>query len=82
MGAYLLLCADGTLYAGATKDISRRVEEHNAGPTGAKYTRMRRPVTLAYFEEAGNWSEACKREHAIKLLSRKKKLELIGNGAK
>lgn len=82
MGAYLLRCSDGTLYGGATKDIDRRLEEHNLSPSGAKYTRMRRPVTLVYFEETETWSEACKRERAIKSLNRKGKLELIGGADK
>ena len=50
---YLVRCADGTLYAGITTDINRRVAEHNSGGgLGARYTRGRGPVTLAYFEPA------------------------------
>ena len=45
--AYLVRCADGTLYAGWTNDLERRLETHNAGK-GAKYTRSRRPVTLVW----------------------------------
>ena len=48
--AYILLCADGTLYTGWTNDIEKRLAAHNAG-RGAKYTRGRRPVTLLYSEE-------------------------------
>ena len=44
---YLVRCRDGSLYAGCTTDLDRRIAAHNAG-TGAKYTRVRRPVTLAY----------------------------------
>ncbi len=40
---YALRCADGTLYAGVTTDLARRVAEHNAG-RGARYTAGRRPV--------------------------------------
>ena len=40
---YVLACADGTLYAGVTTDLARRVAEHNAG-RGARYTAGRRPV--------------------------------------
>ena len=29
--AYLLRCADGTLYTGIAKDVNRRCEQHNAG---------------------------------------------------
>ena len=45
---YILECADGTLYAGITTNIERRVKEHNEDARGAKYTRMRRPVELVY----------------------------------
>jgi putative endonuclease len=78
---YILECSDHTLYTGVTTDIARRVNEHNGeGPTaikGAKYTRVRRPVTLLYSESFENRSQACKREAAIKKLSRQKKLQLI-----
>jgi putative endonuclease len=77
MGAYILKCSDGTLYTGATKDVIRRLEEHNSWTAGAKYTKMRRPVSLVYFESATTWSEACKREHAIKKLSRSEKIQLL-----
>ena len=36
--AYLLLCADGTIYSGYSTDPSRRAAMHNSGK-GAKYTR-------------------------------------------
>ena len=45
---YLLRCADGTLYCGVTTDVERRLAMHNGKkPGGARYTRGRRPVTLA-----------------------------------
>ena len=47
---YLLRCADGTLYCGWTNHLAARVAAHNAGK-GAKYTKTRRPVVLAYYEE-------------------------------
>ncbi|MDH3599927.1 MAG: GIY-YIG nuclease family protein, partial [Candidatus Tectomicrobia bacterium] len=43
---YLARCRDDSLYAGTTTDLNRREEEHNQGKR-AKYTRSRRPVTLA-----------------------------------
>ena len=74
---YILSCADGTLYTGITTDVSRRVQEHNDSPVGAKYTHARRPVSLTYTEECGSRSAALKREAAIKHLSRAEKQELI-----
>ena len=73
---YLLRCGDGTLYAGFTNDLARRLAAHNAGK-GAKYTRSRLPVELVYWENFPNKSSALKREYAIKRLSRAEKLSLI-----
>lgn len=77
---YILKCADTSLYTGVTTDTQRRVQEHNQGKLGAKYTRARRPVELLYSEECEDRSEACKREAAIKKLSRQQKLSLIKSG--
>ena len=71
-------CADSTLYTGVATDVTRRIAEHNgAGKRGAKYTRSRRPVRLAYQEVAANRSAAGKREYQIKRMSRAGKLALI-----
>lgn len=72
---YLLRCVDGSLYAGATSDLPRRLKAHAAG-SGARYTRSRLPVALAYQEPARDRSAALRREAAIKRLSRTDKLEL------
>ncbi len=74
---YLLRCNDNSLYAGVTTDINRRVDEHNNSKLGAKYTRSRRPVNLAYLEEADNKSIACKREYQIRKLVKAKKEQLV-----
>lgn len=73
---YMLLCADGSLYTGWTNNLAQRLESHQAGK-GAKYTRSRLPVALAYYEEYETESDARKRECAIKKLSRQKKEELL-----
>ena len=75
---YILECSDKTLYTGITKDVQKRLEEHNSSDKGAKYTKARRPVKLLYSEGAKDRSEASKREYAIKKLSRLKKIDLIG----
>jgi putative endonuclease len=78
---YILRCADDTLYTGITVELLRRVGEHNSDNVlGARYTRSRRPVTLAYVEEHASRSDATKREAALKKLNRKSKLALV-NGA-
>lgn len=76
---YILTCSDGTLYCGWTNHLEQRVKAHNEG-RGAKYTRTRRPVVLSYYEAFSTRGEAMKRECAIKKLSRKQKLSLIGDG--
>ena len=43
---YIVKCSDGTLYTGYAKDIEQRIAKHNAGK-GAKYTKVRRPVSQA-----------------------------------
>lgn len=75
---YILACADGTLYTGWTTDVERRLKEHNAG-RGARYTRGRRPVELAYYEEVADRSTALRREAALRRLRRSEKLALIND---
>lgn len=73
---YILKCSDGTLYTGWTNDLDKRLAAHNSG-RGAKYTKGRTPVTLAYFEVFETREEAMKREYAIKHLSSREKRRLI-----
>ncbi len=74
---YILECSDKTLYTGYTNDIKKRVETHNAGK-GAKYTKVRLPVKLVYFEEFDDKESAMKREWYIKhKMKRSDKMELI-----
>ena len=79
---YLLRCRDNSLYCGQTKDLKKRVEEHNLGKTkSAKYTRGRRPVVLAYFETHKNLSAVLKREIEVKKYSKIKKEKLISESS-
>ncbi len=73
---YLVRCRDGSLYAGITTDLARRLIEHNSG-SGAKYTRSRRPVELVWAEAKRNESYARKREAEIKKMSRAEKISLL-----
>jgi putative endonuclease len=80
---YILRCADGSLYTGVTRDITRRVLEHNSNARlAARYTRSRRPVVLVYQETAGNRASACRREYRIKQLARSEKEKLVRGKAK
>ena len=76
---YMLRCVDGSLYTGYTDDVERRLAVHQSGK-GAKYTRSRLPVELAYQESLPDKSAAMRREAAIKRLDRRRKLELIAKG--
>ena len=73
---YILRCRDGSLYTGWTNNLEKRLNCHNAGK-GAKYTKARLPVELAYFETFQTKKEAMQREWEIKKMTRKEKIELI-----
>ena len=73
---YLLRCRDGTLYAGATNDLTARVDRHAAGQ-GARYTRSRLPVELVFAVRVRTRSAALRREAAVKKLTRAEKLSLV-----
>ena len=71
----MLECADGSLYTGITNNLDRRMAEHAAGK-GARYAKGRGPFRLVYRESCQGRAEASRRETAIKLLDRTKKLRL------
>lgn len=73
---YLLSCADGSLYCGVTTDLDRRLAEHNAG-TGARYTRARRPVTLAGSAPCPDRSAAQRAEAAVRRRKATNKLAFL-----
>lgn len=73
---YIVECSDGSLYTGWTNDLEKRLKAHNDGK-GAKYTKSRRPVVLAYYEEFQTKEEAMRREWEIKQMSRQKKIRMI-----
>jgi len=73
---YVLRCSDNSYYTGWTTDINNRLTMHNTGKA-SKYTRSRTPVSLVYVEELLDKSEALKREHVIKKMTRSEKNALI-----
>lgn len=75
--AYMVKCADGTLYTGWTNCLEKRIKAHNEGKSGAKYTRAKKPVELVYFEGFATKEQAMSREWGIKQLSRREKLGLL-----
>lgn len=75
---YIVQCSDGNLYTGYTKDLKKRLDQHNGLVLGgARYTRARRPVSLVYTEKYPSKREAMQREYQIKELSHAEKMELI-----
>jgi putative endonuclease len=74
---YMVRCSDHTLYSGIAKDPEKRLQEHNTGKNGARYTRSRRPVQLVYQEKFTSRSAAARREHQLKQMSRAAKQQLM-----
>ena len=75
---YILGCSDGSLYTGITKELDRRVAEHEDGK-GSKFTRGRGPFKVVYKEAQPSRSAALRREIEIKSLRRSAKRALIGS---
>ncbi len=76
---YLLRCSDGSLYCGVTNNLEKRVAKHSTGK-GAKYTRSRLPVELAWQSSTTDRSTALKAEYYIKQQSKADK-ELLTAGS-
>ncbi|MRR15031.1 MAG: GIY-YIG nuclease family protein [Deltaproteobacteria bacterium] len=70
---YILRCADGTLYTGATNRLEKRLTDHNRGKA-SKYTRSRRPVILVAASREMSRSEALILESRIKKMPKEEKI--------
>ncbi len=77
---YILCCADGSFYTGATNNLEKRLSDHNRG-TASKYTRSRRPVTLLATSAAMNKGEALRLEIKIKKIPKGKKVARLKTAA-
>jgi len=73
---YILECVDGSYYIGSTKDLERRLSEHQEG-IGSRYTAGRLPVKLVYTEEYDRVADAFYREKQVQNWSRAKREALI-----
>ena len=73
---YILECSDGSYYTGITRNLSRRISQHQAG-SAAKYTKGRTPIKLIYRESCADRSKATKREMEIKALKKVEKQRLV-----
>lgn len=75
---YMLYCKDGSFYTGWTNNLQKRLAAHNEGK-GAKYTRVRLPVKLVYYERYPSKSAAMHREYEIKQLTHGEKMSLCSD---
>lgn len=73
---YVLECADGSLYTGASTDLVKRLRSHVAGKA-ARFTRSRRPVRLIAWWYPRNYDLARSQEARFKSLTRDRKLALL-----
>ncbi len=73
-----ILCSkrNGTLYAGVTSDLARRIYEHKSDIVEG-FTRKYRVHKLVWYERHESIEEAIIREKQIKKWNRKWKLEMI-----
>ncbi len=79
MSFYVYILAskrNGTLYAGSSDDLSRRMIEHKAH-TLSKFTAKYDVTQLVWFEEHETRESAFTRERQIKVWKRASKIELI-----
>jgi len=75
---YILQCSDKTYYTGSTRNLEKRLSEHQSGK-GANYTKNRLPVILVYQEYFLDIADAFYYEKKIKKWSHAKKKAMIEN---
>jgi cyclophilin family peptidyl-prolyl cis-trans isomerase/predicted GIY-YIG superfamily endonuclease len=73
---YVLECSDGSLYAGASTDLVKRLRSHRNG-TAARFTRSRLPVRLIAWWHPADYSLARSQEARFKLLDRRQKIAFL-----
>ena len=78
MYMYILKCCNNTYYTGSTKNLERRISQHQNGE-GANYTKKHQPVELVYYEVFTRIDHAFYREKQIQNWSGKKKEALISS---
>jgi putative endonuclease len=72
---YLACCANGTLSVGSTRNVARRIAQHNAG-SGGRYTRRNRPLELMAVWTFSSRMAARQAERALKRLPPERKRAL------
>jgi putative endonuclease len=77
---YILRTSGNTLYTGQTNNLENRLKQHkDKKSSSAKYLRKFDSFELVYSEKHETLSEALKREHEIKKLTKSQKEGLILN---
>ena len=80
---YLVRTRCGSLYAGVSTDVPRRLGEHTGtSGRGAKYLRSRGPLRLAYCVRLGSHELALRAESGIKRLSKRRKEWIVASAPK
>lgn len=78
---YLIENTEGIYYCGITKDIFRRLKEHNGElPGGAKFTKRGRPWTMLWATGVITRSDALKLESKVKKTRKSNKLAVLKDG--
>jgi putative endonuclease len=78
---YILECCDGSYYVGSTKDLEKRLDQHEKG-TGSNYTCKQLPIKLVYCEEYERVDDAFYREKQVQGWRRVKREALINGEPK
>ena len=79
---YFLRTSKNTLYIGQTNNLAKRLKEHSDKKgKGSKYMRSFKSFKLVYKEEHKTRSEALKREHELKKLTKIEKEKLVLNNS-
>jgi putative endonuclease len=80
---YMVCCSNGSFYTGITKNLRKRILQHNGlAWGGARYTRSHRPVVLVHVEKYNSRKEAARREFEIKEMTHDQKQELVSRTTK
>jgi len=74
---YIMTNNSGTLYAGVTNNLERRVYEHKQGVSG--FTKRYKLTRLVHYESTPDVRAAIQREKEIKGWIRSKKIALIAS---
>ena len=72
---YILECADGAYYTGATTQLEHRLNQHHLGQIG--YTSRRKPIRFLWAQEFAHIDDAYAAEKKVKGWSRAKKEALM-----